>query len=143
MYYCVLFKLCYLCMCIVASFDPGSEFTVKSIDRLERVGGINLKDIGKRKKLFAETVGIEAAEPMRSYSPLQLFEMWIKGRAELHPTWRHLFWALREMKLDHVADQIEKFLNGIATELKPRSVVGPSQEYDKSDGTEEKRDGEL
>jgi hypothetical protein len=52
-----------------------------------------------------------------------LLEMWVQGRASLRPTWRHFFWALREIKLNHLADQIEASLTGVAVEQVATSTV--------------------
>ena len=125
-------------LCItVASFDPDSEFTVKSLTRLERLGVINLEDLEMHKMQLANAVGIEAADLNISDSSLQLLEMWIKGPSKLRPTWRHFFWALREIKIAHIADHIEHYFSGMMAEQETPSEVDPSSRSEESERREE------
>ena len=119
-----------------------SEFTVKFLNELERVGVINLRDLEKHKIQLADAVGIKAADLTKSDSSSRFFEMWIKGHAKLRPTWRHLFWALREIKLVHIADHIEHFFSGMTTEQETNSDVDPGPRSEESEGRGEENEGE-
>ncbi len=70
-------------------------------------------------------------------SPLLLLDMWEEGRASLRPTWRHFFWALREIKLNHLADQIEALLSGVAVEQEVPSNLDVSPGSEETEGMEE------
>ena len=133
-------------MCIiVASFDRDNEFTVKSLNKLAAVGVINLRNLEKHERELANAVGIEAADLTKSDSSLQLLEMWIKGRAKLRPTWRHFFWALREIKLAHIADHMEHYFSRMVTEQETPSDVDPSPRSEESvrRGEEVELQGEI
>ena len=96
-------------------FDPDSHFTMKALDRLEYIGIINLNNLESDTKQLNDVVGIKATD-LTYINLSSLLEMWIEGHASLDPTWRHLFWALREAKLSHFANQIESYLNGVVAE---------------------------
>ena len=115
-----------------------------SLKKLERVGVINLMDLKMHKVQIVNAVGIETADLMKSNSSLQLIEIWSKGRAKLRPTWRHLFWALREIKLAHIANQMEHYFSGTETEQDSPSNVDPSPRSKESErrGEEVERQGE-
>ena len=63
--------------------------------------------------------------------------MWLQGRASLHPTWRHFFWVLREIKLNHLAEQIEVYLSGVAVEQAATSNLDPSPGSEEEDKEKE------
>ena len=71
------------------------------------------------------------------HNSLSLLKMWIQGRASLRPTWRHFFWALREIKLNHLADQMETFLSGVAVDLTATSNLDVSPGSEETEGREE------
>ena len=86
-----------------------TQFTMKSVHELEDRGVISWKDFDKQKMQLADTVEIEVSDLTESDSFIEVLEKWTEGRAKLRPTWRHLLWAVREIKLDHIADQIEHY----------------------------------
>ena len=106
--------MCYYCNYDLANavtpFDPDSDFT---LFEMEIVNDIYLKDLVTYKQQIKDVIGIMVDDPTQ-VSVLSLFETWIQRRAKLCPTWSHLFWALREMQLPHLADQIERYVNGLA-----------------------------
>jgi hypothetical protein len=89
------------------------HFTMESLSRLEQIGITSLREVEAYKSQLQSVVGMDEVElPINNSS--SLLEMWVQGRASLRPTWRHFFWALREIKLNHLADQIEASLTGVA-----------------------------
>ena len=113
-------------------FDPDSRFTMVALCELERFGVLNLKNLESYKKQLNEAVGIEATD--LTYNSLSsLLEMWIEGRASLDPTWRHLFWALRETKLNHFANQVESYLNGVVAKQETSSNLDPNPDSEASE----------
>ena len=96
------------------SFDSDSHFTIEALSRLEHIGITPLRELEASKSPLQSVTGMDKFDlPAHAFS---LLEMWVQGRASLRPTWRHFFWALREIKLNHLADQIEAFLSGEARE---------------------------
>ena len=86
---------------------------METLSRLERIGIRPLQELEAYKGQLQSVVGMDEVDlPIDNSS--SLLEMWIQGRASLRPTWRHFFWALREIKLNHLADQIEASLSGVA-----------------------------
>ena len=117
-------------------FDPDSHFTMEALHELEGFGVINLKNLESYTKQLNDAVGIEATD-LTLYS---LLEMWIEGRASLDPTWRHLFWALRETKLNHLANQIESYLSGVVAEQETSNLdPNPDREASERGGEGESR----
>ena len=88
---------------------------MKTLSQLERIDIRPLRELEAFKSQLQSVVGMDKLDlPIDNSS--SLLEMWVQGRASLRPTWRHFFWALREIKLTHLADQIEASLSGVAVE---------------------------
>ena len=87
------------------------HFTMVTLSRLELIGIRPFRELEAYKSQLQSVVGMHNVDlPIDNSS--SLLEMWIQGCASLRPTWRHFFWALREIKLNHLADQIEASLSG-------------------------------
>ena len=89
---------------------------MKAISMLDEAGIIDLKEIETHSQQLQSIIKVKNVEAKKKYdSPLNL---WIEGHAGLHPTWRHLFWVLRDVKLNHMADRIESYFQsmGVAHE---------------------------
>ena len=114
------------------SFDSDSHFTMEALSRLEQIGITSFRELYPYIRPLQSVLGVDL--PIDNLS--SLLEMWVQGRASLRPTWRHFFWALREIKLNRLADQIEAFLNGVAVEQAATS------NFDVSSGSEEGEGGE-
>ena len=121
-----------MCFFHAVSFDSDSHFTMEALFRLEQIGVTPLRELDPYIRPLQSVVGVDISIDNSS----SLLEMWVQGRASLRPTWRHFFWALREIKLNHLADQIEAFLNGVAVEQAATSIL------DVSPGSEEREGGE-
>ena len=88
---------------------------METLSRLEQIGIRPLQELESYKSPLQSVVGLDKIDlPIDNSS--SLLEMWVQGHASLRPTWRHFFWALREIKLNHLADQIEASLSGVAVE---------------------------
>ena len=119
-------------------FDPDEQFTMKALHELERFGVINLNNLETYTEQLNDAVGFEVTD--LTYNSLaSLLEIWIQGRANLDPTWRHFFWALRETKLNHFAIQIESYLNRVVAEQET-SNLDPNADRD---GSERGGEGEC
>ena len=109
-------------------FTDG-HFAMETLSQLEQIGIRLLQEIEAYKSQLQSVVGMDNVDlPIDSSS--SLLEMWVQGRASLHPTWRHFFWALREIKLNHLADQIEASLSGVAVEQAAISEETEGREED-------------
>ena len=109
------------------------HFTMKAISRLKQIGITSLGELEAYKRPLQSVVGMDQVElPIDNSS--SLLEMWVQGHASLRPTWRHFFWALREIKLNHLADQIEALLSGVAVE---QAATSNSPGSDETEGGEE------
>ena len=100
----------------VVTFNPDNQFTMEALFRLEKVGIANLREIEAYKQPLQSAIGIEMVELPMEFNSFSLLKMWLQGHASLRPTWRHFFWVLREIKLNHLAEWIESFLKGVAAE---------------------------
>ena len=109
-------------------FTDG-HFTMKTLSRLEQIGIRPLQELEAYKSQLQSVVGMDKVNLYRDDSS-SLLEMWVQGRASLRPTWRHFFWALREIKLNHLADQIEASLSGVAAEQAAISEETEGREED-------------
>ena len=125
-----------ICCLYAVTFDSDSHLTMKVISHLEQFDIKSLAELGAHKRALQSVVGMDKVDlPMdNSFS---LLEMWVQGRASLRPTWRHFFWALREIKLNHLADQIEAFLSGVAVEQAATSNLDVSPGSEETEGREE------
>ena len=132
----------YTCMifdCAATPFDPDDQFTMVALCELERFGVLNLNDLETYTEQLNDAVGIEATD-FTYFSLSSLLEMWIQGCASLDPTWRHFFWALREAKLSHFANQIESYLSGVVAEQETTSNLHPNTDIE---GSERGGEGEC
>ena len=87
------------------------------------------------KQPLQSVIGIDTVRVHRE--PFSILTMWLQGRANLRPTWRHFIWVLREIQLSHLADQIESYLGGASVEQELSSKLGPSPESEEPEGREE------
>ena len=99
----------------------------------------DLKDLESCTQQLKDVVGIDSTDSTSGIGLSSLLKQWIQGCASLHPTWRHFFWALREIKLNNLANQIESYLSGMAAEQETSSNFDLSPD---SEGEEEKNEGE-
>ena len=106
------YAICYL---YAVTFDSDSHFTMEAISRLKRFGIEPLAELEAHKRPLQSVVGMDKVD-LPIDNSFSLLEMWVQGHASLCPTWRHFFWVLREIKLNHLADHIEAFLSGVAIE---------------------------
>ena len=109
---------------------------MKAISRLEQFGIASFREIDAYKSPLQSVVGMDEVD-LPIDNSFSLLEMWVQGRASLRPTWRHFFWALREIKLNHLADQIEAFLSGVAVEQAATSNLDVSSGSEETEGREE------
>ena len=128
-----------MCFFHAVSFDSDSHFTMEALSQLEQFGITSLRELDPYIRPLQSVVEVDL--PVDNSS--SLLEMWVQGRASLHPTWRHFFWALREIKLNHLADQIEAFLNGVAVEQAATSNldISPGREGGEEDNKQEQGEG--
>ena len=106
---------------------------METLSRLEQIGIKPLPELEAYKIPLQSVLGMDKVDlPIDNSS--SLLEMWVQGRASLRPTWRHFFWALREIKLNHLADQIEASLSGIAVE---QAVISEETEGREEDNKQE------
>ena len=118
------------------TFDSDSHLTMKAISWLKKINDTLLTELDTHKRPLQSVVGMDKVDlPIDNSS--SLLEMWIQGRASLRPTWRHFFWSLREIKLNHLADQIEASLSGVAVEQAATSNLDVSPESEETEGREE------
>ena len=119
------------------TFDSDSHFTMKALSRLEHFGITPLRELEAYKTPLQSVTGMDKVNlPTHVDGSFSLLEMWVQGRASLHPTWRHFFWALREIKLNHLADQIEAFLSGVAVDQAASSDLDVSPGSEETEGRE-------
>ena len=118
------------------TFDSDSRLTTEALSRLEQFGVTTLRELDAHRSPLQSVVGMDKVDlPIDNSS--SLLEMWIQGHASLRPTWRHFFWALREIKLNHLADQIEAFLSGVAVEQAATSNLDVSPGSEETERREE------
>ena len=105
---------------------------MKALFRLDLIGIISLSELEACEGQLLPIIGInKVAFPLeRSVS---LIEMWVQGHANLRPTWRHFFWALREIKLNHLADQMEAYFSIKQETSSTLDVNLGSEETERSD----------
>lgn len=102
----------YLCFCIAVVFNPDSQFSMKVLSMLDKAHIIQLQEIETHVQQLQSIIKVKHIDANKGYN--SLLNLWIKGHSSLHPTWRHLFWVLREIKLNHMADQIESYFQLLA-----------------------------
>ena len=122
----------------VGTFDSDGHFTMEAFSRFEQIGIICLKTLDAYKSPLQSVMGMDKVNfPTHVDNSFSLLEMWVQGHASLRPTWRHFFWALREIKLNHLADQIEAFLSGVAVDQAAPSDLDVSPGSEETEGREE------
>ena len=131
-----------ICCLYAVTFDSDSHFTMEAISRLDQFGTKSLAELETHKRRLQSVVGMDKVD-LPVDNSFSLLEMWVQGRASLHPTWKHFFWALREIKLNHLADQIEAFLSGVAVEQAATSNLDVSPGIEVTEGREEDNKGEV
>ena len=120
----------------VVIFDSDSHLNVETLYRLEQFGITSLRELDAYKSPLQSVVGMDNVDPHIDNSS-SLLDMWVQGCASLRPTWRHFFWALREIKLNHLADQIEASLSGVAVEQTATSNLDVSPGSEETEEREE------
>ena len=115
------------------------HFTMEPLSRLEQIGIRALRELEAYKGQLQSVVGIDKVD-LPIYNSSSLLEMWIEGCASLRPTWRHFFWALREIKLNHLADQIEASLSVVAIE---QAAAAISEETEGREEDNKQEQGEV
>ena len=109
-----------------------------ALSRLEHFGITPLRELEAYITPLQSVTGMDKVDlPTHVDDSFSLLEMWVQGRASLRPTWKHFFWALREIKLNHLADQIEAFLSGAAVDQATTSDLDISPESEGTEGREE------
>ena len=78
---------------------------MKVLSMLDEARIIQLQEIETHAQQLQSIIKVKHVEANKGYD--SLLNLWIEGHGSLHPTWRHLFWILREIKLNNMADQIE------------------------------------
>ena len=106
---------------------------MEALSRLEQIGVTSLRELDPYIRPLQSVVGVD--HPLDNSS--SLLELWVQGRASLCPTWRHFFWALREIKLNRLADQIKGFLSCVAVEQTATSNLDVSSGSEEREGEEE------
>ena len=111
---------------------------MEALSRLELFGITSLRELEAYKTPLQSVTGMDKVDlPSHVDNLFSLLEMWVQGHASLRPTWRHFFWALREIKLNHLVDQIEAFLSGVAVDQAATSDLDVSPESEGTEGREE------
>ena len=110
---------------------------MEALSQLEQIGIMSLTELEAYKRPLQSVVGVDKVDLPIDNSFSALLKRWVQGRASLRPTWRHFFWALREIKLNHLANQIEAFLSGAAVEQAATSNLDVSPGSEKTEGREE------
>ena len=123
----------------VPSFEPDNQFTMKVLSRLEEVGVTIFRELEDCKQPLQSVIGINLLTELNSFS---ILNKWLKGHASIRPTWRHFFWALREIQLSNLADQIESYLRGASVEQTLSSNLSPTPESEEPEWREEEVKGE-
>ena len=120
------------------TFDSDSYFTVEALSQLEQIGITFSGELEACKGPLQFVVGMDKVD-LPTDNSFSLLEMWVQGHASLRPTWRHFFWALREIKLNHLADQMEAFLSGVAVEQAATSNLDVNPGSEETEGMEDSK----
>ena len=97
------------------SFNPDSHFSMEAISKLEHLDITFSGDFKQYERSLQSVLGIDL-DDSSGFSIYSLLKEWLQQRASLIPTWRHLFWALREVRLNYLADKMETYLEGKTVE---------------------------
>ena len=132
--YCSTLKL--LCISTVTSF-PDSHFDMSSLDRLEKVVGIDIfseideellemalaLDLGKSTRdTLSKKIGMEEGSKA-------MMEAWLSGESPLSPTWQVLLETLQAIEKGELAQEIENFFNRIPITSSLPSLVSNMPVY--------------
>ena len=115
------------------TFDSDSHFTLKALSLLEQIGNTSLRELRAYKKPLQSVTGVDISID----SSIEILIKWVQGCGSLHPTWRNFFWVLKEIKLNHIADQIEALFSGMAVDQAATSDLDVSSESEETEGREE------
>jgi hypothetical protein len=80
---------------------------MKILSMLNEAGVIQLQEIEPHTQRLQSIIKVKHVHIKANKGYNSLLHLWNEGHGSLHPTWRHLFWVLREIKLNHMADQLE------------------------------------
>ena len=128
----------YIFFLYAVTFDSDSRFTMEALSQLELFGVTPLRELEAYKTPLQSVTGMDKVDiPTHVDDSFSLLEIWLRGHASLRPTWRHFFWALREIKLNHLVDQIEAFLSGAAVDQAATSDLDVSPGSEGTEGREE------
>ena len=118
---------------------------MEALSQLEVVGVTILQDLKNYKQQLQSVIRIIISDLPMELDSLSLLKTWLQGHANLRPSWRHLFWVLREIKLSHLADQIESYLTGVSVERASSPNIDPRPDSEESEerGEEDKEEGET
>ena len=126
----------------MASFEPDNQFSMEDLSRLEEIGVTIFSKLEDYIQPFQSVIGIEIVDLPTDLNSFFILKTWLQGRANIRPTWRHFIWALREIQLSHVADEMELCLSGGSIEQTLSSNLDPTPESEEPEGREEEDKGE-
>ena len=127
-----LFYLNLFNFCIAAVvFDPNNRFSMEILSMLNEAGVIRLQEIEAHTQHLQSIIKVKHIEANKGYN--SLLRLWSEGHGSLHPTWRHLFWVLRELKLNHMADQLESHFHLLATDPEQENLKSEPSERSNTD----------
>ena len=113
-------------------FNPDNRFSMKDLSLLNEAGIINLQELEAHMQQLQSIIQIKHIDASKGYDTL--LRLWTEKHGSLHPTWRHLFWILREIKLNHMADQIESHFHLHAIDHEQATLNSePSERLSNSD----------
>ena len=151
--YCILQMYSYMTLCncifsciiIVVSFVRDNRFTMLALSRLDYFGITLFQELEYNRHLLLSVIGIEVPRS-KTVDAQAILNLWLRNDSiKLRPTWMHLFWVLRKMKLSHLADNCEAILSresveqAIAYNLDPRQDIDTPERKDEED----KEEGEI
>ena len=122
----LVYHSCTIIISTVPSFDPESQFTMEALSRLEGVGVTIFNKLEDYKQPLQSVIGIETVDVSAELNSFSILKTWLQGHANIRPTWKHFIWALREIQLSHLADQIESYLSGASVEQELSSNWSPT-----------------
>lgn len=104
---------------------------MKMLSMLNEAGVIQLQEIEAHTQHLQSIIKVKHIEANKGYN--SLLRLWSEGHGSLHPTWRHLFWVLRELKLNHMADQLESYFYLLTTDPEQENLKSESLERSNTD----------
>ena len=116
---------------IAVVFNHDNQFSMQVLSMLNEAGIINLQEIEAHIQQLQSIIQIRHSDASKGYDTL--LRLWIERHGSLHPTWRHLFWVLREIKLNHMADQIESYFHLQAVDHEQASLKSEPSERSNAD----------